>query len=150
MRIQNADPDLGKQLLTFDSMRICTPPGDKTNPLNRNSCDNSHTNYMTQVALHLCTVPTYLPLGHAYQESDLRVYPANLVSSRCSGLMVVGINGGCSDAALFRRSRPLITYQLVGELGRTTATGFADGKTLAKATWKHLKGRDTGVDTIFV
>ena len=80
------------------------------------------------------------PEGPAYEQSDIRLKAANFVSTRCSGLMVVGINGGCRDAAAFRSTRPLLTYQLNGEWGRTTATGFKDGKTIAKATWRHLKG----------
>jgi hypothetical protein len=44
------------------------------------------------------------------------------------------------DAVSLKRSRPLLTYRLTGEWGRATDTGFQDGQTVAKATWKHLKG----------
>jgi hypothetical protein len=78
--------------------------------------------------------------GPAYDESDVRLLAANHVSSRCSGLMVVGINGGCRSAAAYKATRPMINCRLTGEWGRATATGFKDGKTVAKATWRHMKG----------
>jgi hypothetical protein len=78
--------------------------------------------------------------GAAYQPQDISIKFVNVISTRCSGLMVLGINRGCRNAALLRASRPLLTYQLRGEWGRATATGFRDGKTVAKATWQHLKG----------
>lgn len=89
-----------------------------------------------------------LVLGPAYEASDVQLHAANIVSSRCSGLMVVGINEGCETAAAFRSTRPLLSCQLVGEWGQATATGFADSKTIAKATWRHLKGKQWRLEHI--
>jgi len=89
-----------------------------------------------------------LVLGNAYGVEDISVVPVNIVSTRCSGVMVLGINKYTWAAKQMRRAQPLLTYELEGEFGKATATGFSDSKVTAKATWRHLIGRRWHLDQI--
>jgi len=89
-----------------------------------------------------------LVLGPAYEGTDVDIKPVNNLTSRASGVILYGINKGRRKANFMRKANPLITYEVNCEFGRHTKTGFSDGPTLSKATWKHLIRRKFQIDQV--
>jgi len=87
-----------------------------------------------------------LVLGPAYEGEDVNVFPVNFLTTRASGVMLLGVNKGLRQSYFMRKSKPLHTYEVSGEFGRHTKTGFSDGPTISKATWKHLTRRKFQID----
>ncbi|XP_023346568.1 mitochondrial mRNA pseudouridine synthase Trub2 [Eurytemora carolleeae] len=87
-------------------------------------------------------------LGPAYNVEDFKFKPVNFLQPIASGVCVIGINNSTHTAVNIRNANPLVTYEIQAELGSATSTGFTDGKTVAKATWTHLKNRRWTIDQI--
>lgn len=87
-------------------------------------------------------------LGPGYRIEDITVEAANVLPANSSGVVVLGLNKSAKLAKTIRRRNPLLSLEVECQFGKATDTGFRDGKTVAKATWKHLKNRRWHMDQI--
>jgi len=85
-------------------------------------------------------------LGPGYEADDIQLTMVNKLAEDVSGVLVMGVNGGIRNAVSLKKSKLLNTFQVRGEWGRATSTGWATGKTRHCATWRHLVGRPWLVD----
>jgi len=65
----------------------------------------------------------------------------NKLDNKVSGVVLVGMNRGVSLARRLRNAKLLSTFQVDAEFGRATTSGWTDGKTAMKATWRQLANR---------
>jgi len=87
-----------------------------------------------------------LVLGPGYTPEDIQILPVNKLAEDVSGVVVVGVNSGLHQAKKLQSAKLLNTFEVRGEWGRATSTGWATGKTRYCHTWKHLIGRPWLVD----
>jgi len=87
-------------------------------------------------------------LGPGYSVEDIGIQAANVLPLDSSGVVLVGLNRSAGLAKAIRRRNPLLSLEVECELGRATDTGFRHGKSIAKATWRHLKNRRWHMDQI--
>lgn len=79
-----------------------------------------------------------LVVGPRYQTDDIRIRMSANHGRLTSGVLVVGINDGLTQAYRVQQNRPLRVYRVTGFLGKATETHFGDSRIIGKATVKHI------------
>ena len=90
-------------------------------------------------------------LGPGYSFSDMSHKKVNQLGFKVSGLSLVGLNDvGVARARTLVKSRLISTFQVRGEFGRATRTGWSDGKTAKCSGYKHLAAKTHSLEQLLV
>ena len=92
-----------------------------------------------------------LVLGDGYHFNDMTHLKVSDLGVNVSGVCLVGLNDlGVSRAKTLRKAKLLTTYQIRGEFGRATRTGWSEGKTAKCSGWKHLAAKSHLLEQMLV
>ncbi|CAH1643790.1 unnamed protein product [Spodoptera littoralis] len=79
-----------------------------------------------------------LVCGPRYINEDFRCTWASHLGLFSSGVLLIGINEGTRLAYKIKSGQPTRAYKVHGQLGKATDTYFWNGKTVERATFRHV------------